>query len=143
MDANPFSVSSLAPLERGVFAEHAVRKRATFLYRHIRFEKPFQADFIYSGWWFRQRVKLDEHVCWYQISWLTIRPRFEFELPEMIELPCEALRLVVDDRTGPETRHSSQSSPRKVSVEIDFSRGLMIRRFRIWLGGRILYDEIS
>ena len=28
-------------------------------------------------------------------------------------------------------------------IEIEFGRSLMIRRFRIWIGGQMVYDEIN
>ncbi|MCM2373051.1 hypothetical protein [Aporhodopirellula aestuarii] len=124
---NPFSISTAAPLEKGVFADQAILKRRGFLFRVIVFENPFTGTLTYSGWWFRQTIEIDGQSCWFQISWLKIHSRFEFRLPETIK---------VDPKWG-------DPDDRNMVVEINFSRGLTIRRFRIWLAGRILYDEIN
>ncbi|MBB3206966.1 hypothetical protein FHS27_002780 [Rhodopirellula rubra] len=124
--SNPFAVSVSAPLEKGIFADHAVLKRHGFLFRVVEFDHPLDGTLTYSGWWFRQTVEINGQSCWFQISWLKIHSRFEFVLPDTIE---------IDPGWG-------DSSDRSMAVEIDFSRGLLIRRFRIWLAGQILYDEI-
>lgn len=124
---NPFSVSSHSPLHRGAFAEHAVLLRRSFLYRVIDIHEPFVGQLTYNGWWFRQTVEIDGQSQWFQISWLKIHSRLEFTLPAEIS---------VAPTWG-------DAENRRVSIEIGFSRGLTIRRFRIWLAGRILYDEIA
>lgn len=126
-DLNPFSVSSHSPLYRGAFAEHAVLLRRSFLYRTIDIHEPFVGQLTYNGWWFRQTVEINGQSQWFRISWLKIHSQLEFTLPEWIE---------VDPAWG-------DAENRRISVEIGFSRGLTIRRFRIWLAGRILYDEIA
>jgi len=124
---NPFATSTQSTLEKGVFGGHAVLRRRGFLFRVVEFDSPFAATLIYSGWWFRQTVEIDARPCWFEISWLKIRSKLEFQLPSEIPL---------DPAWG-------DSGERSMSVEIEFSRGLLIRRFRIWLAGRILYDEIN
>ncbi|MFG0288126.1 MAG: hypothetical protein ACF8CQ_08130 [Rhodopirellula sp. JB044] len=57
---------------------------------------------------------------------MRIQPHFEFEVPESV---------AIQPGWG-------DANDRRMKVEIHFSRTLMIRRFRIWLAGRILYDEI-
>lgn len=126
-DPNPFSVSATGPLERGVFADHATLRQRGFLFRVVEFDAPFIGRLTYSGWWFRQTIEIDGVSCWFQISWLKIHSEFQFTLPEAIAL---------DPRWG-------DPSDRNVRVEISFSPTLGIRRFRIWLSGRILYDEIN
>ncbi|MFG0254014.1 MAG: hypothetical protein ACF787_02780 [Rhodopirellula sp. JB053] len=124
--ANPFSISASAPLEKGVFAEHARLRRRNFLYRVIEINHPLAGTLTYSGWWFRQTIEINGNSCWFRISWLRIQPHFEFEVPESV---------AIQPGWG-------DANDRRMKVEIHFSRTLMIRRFRIWLAGRILYDEI-
>lgn len=126
-DLNPFSVCAHSPLYRGSFAEHGVLLRRGFLYRVIDIQEPFVGELTYNGWWFRQTVEINGQSQWFQISWLKIHSQLEFTLPAWIE---------VDPAWG-------EAENRRMSIEIGFSRGLTIRRFRIWLAGRILYDEIN
>ena len=117
---NPFAVTTGDIDERGVFGDFARRIRGGFLYRVIELDRPYRCQFTYNGWWFRQQIKFDNHVAWQQISWLTIRPRAEFRVPAAID-------------------------PRQPSaaIEIGFTRGLMIRRFRIWIDDQLVYDEVN
>lgn len=115
---NPFSVPAIIPNERGVF-EGGRKIRSGFLYRMIEIDSP-RCQMVYDGWWFRQKVTFDRETAWMQISWLTIRRRVEFKVPAAVD-PLE---------------------PDGV-IEIDFGRTLMIRRFRLWIGGEIVYDEIN
>ena len=75
---------------------------------------------VYSGWWFRQQIQFDGELVWFRISWLTILRHAEFVLP-------------------------LHGGPKRLpgKVEIEFGRGLMIRRFRVWIGGQLAYDEIN
>jgi hypothetical protein len=81
---------------------------------------PIEVEFVYSGWWFRQVIEIGGTRVWSQISWLSIERHVEFRLPDSID----------PDR-----------SPGR--IEIDFSRGLRIRRFRIWIADQLVYDEVS
>lgn len=130
MTVNPFSVSSAVEPRRGVFAEDATLVRRNFLYRVIEVNKPFKARLIYTGWWFRQMVELDGEPCWFQISWLSIRPKFEFELPTWVQV-------------DPAWVDHNHSTARQMNFELQLTRGLRIRRLRIWLAGRLIYDEIN
>ena len=118
---NPFATTS-----DGDFAERAVLLngtkliRSAFLYREIQFLSPFQGTLVYSGWWFRQVVQVQEQRVWFRISWWTFSRRIEFRIPVTI---CS---------TNPVT-----------AIEIDFGRGLQIRRFRVWVAGQLAYDEIN
>jgi len=116
---NPFAVSTLLPPERGVFGG-VQRIRGGFLYRILEFESPLSTRMVYSGWWFRQKIEFDGQVVWWRISWLTILRRAEFEIPR---------------------RGVAGGVPGK--VEIEFGRGLMIRRFRVWIDEQLAYDEIN
>jgi len=113
-----------------VFSDHAQLTRKSFLYRQIEVSSPFAARLTYSGWWFRQVLLVDQTACWFRISWLKFHSQIQCELPTPISITPEWC--------GPKSPNS-----RRLDVQIDFTRGLRIRRFRIWLAGRILYDEIN
>ncbi|MEM6363052.1 MAG: hypothetical protein AAF539_13460 [Planctomycetota bacterium] len=130
MTHNPFAVTTQLQSRQSVFAEHAQLRRRSFLYRVIDVHRPFEATMVYSGWWFRQTVRLGGEIVWFQISWMTIRPRFEFRLPDAIQI--EPGWSDIDD-----------GDLRRVRFEIQFSRGLRIRRLQIWLSQRLLFDEIN
>ncbi len=119
MMTNPFQPTSDLTEDRGVYADFAVRRRSAFLYRVIDFERPFKGQLVYTGWWFRQAVYIDGHPAWFRISWTKIHTSIAFQLPESIN-PQQNLG----------------------QLEIDFTRALTIRRFRIWIDSKIVYDEI-
>ncbi len=118
MPTNPFSVPTQLPDERGVFGDARLIRKG-FLYRVIEIHSPIQAKLVYDGWWFRQTVKINGTSCWSQISWLTIERNAEFNLPEKVS-----------------------AVPLSCKIEINFARGLQIKRFRIWFSDRLTYDEI-
>ncbi|MEM9367451.1 MAG: hypothetical protein AAGD07_15780 [Planctomycetota bacterium] len=141
-----------APSEESVpsTSRHAELRRKGFLFREWDVANPFQGRLIYSGWWFRQQVTLDGEPLYFAISWLTIRPRLVFELPPSIQLDpqwrsnnAESQADTLDPSIGSESRDDKASNPRRLEFEIDFTRGLRIRRFRIWLAGRLLFDEFD
>ncbi len=117
---NPYSVSTKTPLQTGFFGDHASRTEGAFLYRVVEISKPIATRFVYSGWWFRQTIDFDGLRVWSKISWLTIDRVVSFELPWEID-----------------------GQRRSGRVEIDFGRGLQIRRFRIWIGDDLVYDEVT
>ncbi len=119
--ANPFAPTvDLIESDRGVFGDHAACLRRSLLYRVVQIHQPIEAVFLYDGWWFRQKILVDGRIVWFRISWLTIHRRAEFELPPEID-----------------------SRQRRCRMEIDFSRALFIRRFRLWIGDTLVYDEIN
>ena len=122
---NPYSVTSAADTSatgphQGVFGDSATLRKASFLYRVIELSSPIQATFIYSGWWFRQKITFDGMPVWWQISWLWIRREATFRLPQAVD-PAE----------------------REGRIEIDFTRGLRIARFRLWIAEELVYDEVA
>ena len=119
MTTNPFSVPTIIPDQRGVFGS-ARRIRSGFLYRVIEIDAPLRCRVVYDGWWFRQKIEINGHTAWFQISWLTIRRRVDFRIPPQVE----------------------PSEPR-ATMEISFGPSLMIRRFRLWIADQIVYDEIN
>lgn len=106
-------------MQQGYFGDHSSRKQGSFLFRVVEIRHPIAAEFVYSGWWFRQTIEIAGVRVWSQISWLTIRREAEFRLPESVD---------PEQRTG--------------RIEIDFGRGLSFRRFRIWIGEELVYDEV-
>ncbi len=116
---NPFTPPPTLAVERGTFGD-ARRVRSGFLYRVIDLESPVCSRMVYSGWSLRQKITFDDQIVWFRISWLTIFRKAEFRLPVEID--------------------RSQS---KARLEINFSRLLTIRRFRIWIDGKIVYDEVN
>ena len=116
---NPYAVTAVTD-ELGVFSDRARRLRAGFLYREVELQAPFTANFVYDGWWFRQKITFNGITAWFRISWLTILRTAEFRVPAEVD-PREP----------------------KGRVEIEFSRGLSIRRFRIWIEEKLIYDEIN
>ncbi len=116
---NPFAASAIVPSERGVFGD-ARLIRSGFLFRVIELRSPVAMRMVYSGWWFRQKIEINGELVWFRISWLTILRRAEFPLPATVD---------------------TNQSP--AQMEIGFGRGLMIRRFRLWIDGQIVYDEIN
>jgi hypothetical protein len=116
---NPYSATARTDLERGFYSQNATRIESSFLYRVVEIYHPVAVKLVYSGWWFRQTVDVAGIRVWSQISWLTIRDKAEFDLPESVD---------------PEGRGGR--------IEIDFSRSLRIRRFRIWIAEELVYDEV-
>lgn len=149
---NPFAPAPFVEGETGVFGDAVLLKKG-FLFRSIKFNLSENAPhstaafslgravasdelrenlapchvftLTYSGWWFVQRVHADRVLVWWAISWLRIRPSIKIQL-----LP----KTLGEPKLG---------FPRDIKLEIDFSKGLKIRRFRVWLDQEIRYDEIS
>ena len=117
---NPYSVSSKAPLETGVFGDFATRRNASFLYRVVDLQHPIEAEFVYDGWWFRQKIAINGVTVWWKVSWLWIGREAVFQLPQSVD-----------------------SQERYGRIEIDFGRGLRFRRFRIWIDDELVYDEVT
>ncbi|MEL6107133.1 MAG: hypothetical protein AAFU85_13910 [Planctomycetota bacterium] len=117
---NPFAVIPTTPIEGGVHGDHCRRVAGSFLYRVIEVAHPLEFEFVYSAWWFRQTIDIGSRRVWHRISWLWIHNKAKFSLPAQID-PRE--------RSG--------------EMKIDFSRGLRIRRFRIWIEEELIYDEVS
>ena len=107
-------------MQKGFFGDHSTRKEGTFLFRVVDVRHPIETEFTYSGWWFRQTIDIGGIRVWNEISWLSIKKNAEFQLPESID---------------PQRRFGR--------IEIDFSRGLRIRRFRIWIAEELVYDEVA
>ncbi len=116
---NPFEPAAEIADQPGAVSESARLDKKFFLYREIDFEQPLVAKFVYTGWWFRQAIYFDQTPVWFRISWTKIHTELAFQLPPSID-PLQRLG----------------------QVEIEFTRGLMIRRFRIWFDAKIVYDEI-
>ncbi|GAA4461552.1 hypothetical protein [Novipirellula rosea] len=134
---NPFEPPIELPSEKGVFGDHATLITRRFLYRVIRYQRPFTGRLVYSGWWFRQKIEINGVVVWWKVSWLNISPDVSFTIP------AEAFaNQQVGDDASPEN-DSVPSQPIQGRIEIQFTRGLRIRRFRVWFDQQLAYDEIA
>ncbi|TWU59203.1 hypothetical protein Poly51_19890 [Rubripirellula tenax] len=119
MTSNPFAPAASVDDEIGVCGD-ARLIRSGFLFRIIEFETPRKCGLRYSGWWFLQRVWVDDHKVWSKVSWLNLSRNIEFRLPAD-RFPDESL----------------------VRIEIVFRPGLVIRRFRVWMDEQLAFDQIS
>lgn len=118
MIVNPYAFIPKTESKSSHFGDFATRLGAGFLFRQIELTGPVPVTLTYNGWWFRQRILVDQQVVFQCISWMKIRNRLEFEF----------------------TAADGQIHPGQ--IEIDFSKGLLIQRFRIWIDGFIVYDEV-
>lgn len=84
----------------------------------------------YSGWWFWQRIKINEQRVWSAISWLSLHRSIDLSIPSQFILPADSNAELVH----PDVLRGN--------VEIHFGPGLSIRRFRILIEDQVRYDEI-
>ncbi len=159
---NPFAVSTELTEQRGVFGDASRRRRSALLYREIEFRSPFTGRFVYSGWWFRQKIEINGETVWFRISWMQIFRHATFTIPLAIASPhaedappsdaaplggtTPSLALGTDaDQLATDPPAASRGTGSEIPgrVEIDFTRGLMIRRFRLWIADELVYDEIN
>ncbi|MEC8590477.1 MAG: hypothetical protein VXZ15_02910 [Planctomycetota bacterium] len=115
---NPYQSPSSGSLHERSLGPHARVIQAAFLFRVIEFDLPFPARLRYSCWWWRQRIDINDQNLWFRVSWLRIHRKISFELPESVDpqrRPCR--------------------------IDIGFSRGMAIRRFQVWIGDELAYDE--
>lgn len=118
MIVNPYAFIPKTESKSNYFGDFATRLGAGFLFRQIELTAPAPMTLTYNGWWFRQRILVDQEVVFQCISWTKIRKRLEFEFTAPAGLLHQG------------------------SIEIDFSKGLRIQRFRIWIDDFIVYDEV-
>ena len=100
------------------FGDFARLIRGGFLYREIQFSQPVPFHFVYSGWNFVQRIRIDGITVWRRISWAVIHREVSFQLPRHVD---------GQERSG--------------ELRIVFTRSLRIHRFQIWIGGVLVWDE--
>ncbi|TWU04855.1 hypothetical protein [Stieleria varia] len=117
---NPYAPSASTEPQQGVFADHAERLHGGLLHREIQFTKPFAGNLVYDGKWFTQTIRIDGRLLWWRVSWKSIHPIAEFQIPPPI---------IAGGAQG--------------RIEIDFSRALLIMRFRIWINDQLVYDELN
>ncbi len=115
---NPYESPSHGTMSQRSHGEHARLIRSAFLYRVIEFDRPFVGRLTYSSWWWRQRVDINGQNVWFRISWLRIHRRIQFEIPKSPD------------------RDSCMGE-----IEIEFSRGLKMRRFRLLIDADVVYEE--
>lgn len=116
---NPYAAPPETPSERAIFCPEGALRQRSFLYRVIEFEGAIPGKFIYDSWWFRQKITFGGETLRWKVSWLAIDREVSFSLtsPEGKEIPCR--------------------------LEIGFTRGLLIQRFRLWFDENLVYDEIN
>ncbi|MFG0262585.1 MAG: hypothetical protein ACF788_09370 [Novipirellula sp. JB048] len=152
---NPFQPPIELPSERGVFGDHATLITRRFLYRKIRHDRPFPATLVYSGWWFRQKVEINDSVMWWKVSWIHLSSDIAFTVPR--EILAHRVQGDADQRVeervpreqetadvgAADENAISPSQPIRGRINIQFTRGLRIRRFRVWFDRQLVYDEIN
>ncbi len=114
---NPYR--SPAPVQRQgrLYGEAARRRAGGFLYREIELTGRVEGVLRYNGWWFVQRIHLDEQLLWRKISWLRIERFVEFTLPSV---------------SGEELA---------ASLHMEFDSRLRFRGFHLLADGYTLYEE--
>lgn len=139
---NPFAVSTELTAQRGVFGDAARCLRSGLLYREIEFGSPFAGVLVYSGWWFRQKIEINGETVWFRISWMQIFRHAAFTISPAA-IPPAAIGEMPSVR-GAKPGVAGRIEPGVAGrIEIDFTRGLMIRRFRLWIADELVYDEIN
>ena len=117
-EVNPYApAKEVSPTKAEVF-DGGRRIRGGFLYREIQIETEPPLYFIYSGWWFVQRVTVNGIGCWSKISWLNLDRQIRFALPKSVD-----------------------SQQRLIEIEIQFGPSLAIKGFNIWYQGDPIYTE--
>ncbi|MEM9827817.1 MAG: hypothetical protein AAF958_14595 [Planctomycetota bacterium] len=119
-ELNPYAPASEIGPESGSSFADSKRLRGGFLFRELQLDGCFPCQFRYTGWWFVQRVYINEKCLWWEISWLTLRRHISINLPADID-----------------------PQRRSLDVEIQFGRGLLMSRFQVWIGGQTVYDELT
>lgn len=152
-----------------MFGDTSERRRSALLYREIEFRSPFAGRFVYSGWWFRQKIEINGETVWFRISWMRIFRHATFTirrdtpssqtdrtLPNegstprgtgipLAELPTTNAAQVPTTQSPTDQPPAAARTESEIPgrVEIDFTRGLRIRRFRLWIADELVYDEIN
>ena len=116
---NPYRASSNVLPEPGIYLNSAVLCGSSFLFRSIQIERPFSHRLVYSGWWLLQKITIDGQCVWSTVSWPALKRTISFTIP------------------GPGLDFYADGF-----IEIDFAPGLRIRRFRVWIDGEIVFDEV-
>lgn len=114
--SNPYATTSQVESTADSFG-WARRRRGGFLFRWIDVEQPIELSIVYSGWWFVQRLRINDKLIWWKISWLRIERKITVDLPTEID-----------------------AENRVVEIDITFGPALWIKRFQVWLDGETLYD---
>lgn len=115
---NPYTPTNETSPEQGIYGS-STRVSGGFLRRVVEGEQPIPFRLRYTGWWFVQRIFVNDRLCWWKISVLKIEDNVTFQLPKTVD-----------------------KEESFVSVQIEFSPGLWIRRFQIWIREGLVYDEV-
>ncbi len=153
--SSPFRPPAPLAAEKGVFGDHATLRTRRFLYRVIEFRRPLLGTLVYSGWWFRQKIEINGKQVWWKVSWLNLSRDVSFSIPASAyaqeataragdSVPALNASQAPPLQSPPSQDHGTATNgPIQARIEIQFTRGLRIRRFRIWFDGTIAYDEID
>lgn len=117
VDANPYQ--SPVPVDDRVESLdlHGRQLRGSFLFRELELTGQVRGRLCYTGWWFVQRVYLDDRLLWWKVSWFTLQSIIDFPIPDRDGATCEG------------------------RIQIDFAPGLRMRRFQLQINGQLYYDE--
>ncbi len=115
---NPYRSPSPVQHQGVVYGDYAKRRRGGFLFREIELTGRFDGVLRYTGWWFVQRVFLNDRRLWWKISWLTLQRRVDFRLPDATGQAVDA------------------------TLQMDFDARLRFRRFQLIADDVSIYDEI-
>ena len=115
---NPYQPPIPGSLAERSLGEHARLVQAAFLFRILEFDQPFPAELRYSCWWWRQKVELNGQTVWFRISWLKIHRSIQLTLPAAVD-----------------------PDQRECRIQIKFGAFMSIRRFQVWIGEHLAYDE--
>ena len=114
---NPYRSPSVVRRQPGIHGEQARRQASGFLYREIELSGRFDGVLRYNGWWFVQRIHLDDKLLWRKISWLRVERLIEFMLP------------------------TAAGGSVMATIQIDFGARLQFRRFQLLADDQSVYDE--
>lgn len=117
---NPYLASSNVAPKPGIYLNSAALCGSSFLFRSIQIERPFRHRLVYSGWWFLQKITINGQCVWSAISWLALKRTIAFPVP------------------GQGSHDNAEGF-----IEIDFAPGLRIQRFRVWVDGEVVFDEVN
>jgi len=129
---NPFAPTAEVLQQPAIFGDAQLAREA-FLFRVIDLKTPIACRLTYSGWWFVQRISVDGRRVWWKVSWLNLERVIRFSVPHRIESAIGA-------ETGAGEADQNLIDGR---IEIDFGRGLRIRRFRVWFDDELTFDQIA
>lgn len=114
---NPYQTPSIGRHDAGQHGDGR-QIRGGFLFRVIEIERPVGFVLTYSGWWFVQRLYVDNRRVWWKVSWLRIERQISAVLPAGVD-----------------------SKRRPLRVTLGFGTGLRLTAFEVVVGETTVYEE--